>query len=70
MRLAKPRRDRIGATLTSQRHENVRKEMKIWLDAVIRIYEDTDPARGEASETRNLNRLDKRSNSGGIFIGF
>jgi hypothetical protein len=38
----------------SQRHKNVRKEMKIWLDALVRIYEATDPAFGDASEERKL----------------
>ena len=32
---------------SSQRHKNVRKEFKIWLDAIVRIYYDTDPAKGE-----------------------
>ena len=39
---ASRQRDRALAVPASQRHENVRKEMKIWLDALIRIYEDTD----------------------------
>jgi hypothetical protein len=38
----------------SQRYKNVRKEMKIWLDALVRIYEATDPAFGEVSEDRKL----------------
>ena len=38
----------------SQRYKNVRKEMKIWLDALVRIYEATDPALGEVSEERKL----------------
>jgi hypothetical protein len=39
---------------SSQRHANVRKEMKVWLDALVRIYKETDPAFGEASEERKL----------------
>jgi hypothetical protein len=52
--MAKRQHDRGRTTVASQRDENVRKEMKVWLDALVRIYKDTDPAFGEVSEEGKL----------------
>lgn len=53
-RTAKRQQDGSPTTMASQREQNVRKEMKVWLDALVRIYKDTDPALGEVSEEGKL----------------